>query len=345
MSLSNPSQLLLRNIDLLNAKNPLLINPPADQLTREIKQHYSDTELSCFTFNYADYCYLTSQNNAQCYFGADYQPTNANKHDLAVIFFPKSKHEFTYTLAMITNYLTADAKVLIVGENKSGVKSATKLTTSFLTHCEKVDSARHCSLFLGDFNGIIKAFDMAQWFKNYSLKLNDIELTISSLPGVFSQSELDVGTQLLLNNLPYKMHNEVLDFGCGAGVISAYIGKKHPNIKLNLLDVNALALKSAEKTLAINGLQGDVFASDSLNNVSGKYQHIVANPPFHQGFKTHYAATETFLANIKQHIKNSGDITIVANNFLRYQPIMEDNIAKTAKIMNKNGFAIYRCQL
>jgi len=345
MSLSNPSQLLLRNIDLLNAKNPLLINPPADQLCREIKQHYSDTELSCFTFNYADHLFLTNLNSVQCYFDAEYLPTHDNKHDVVVIFFPKSKHEFTYTLAMLANHLTDNANILIVGENKSGVKSAIKLTHSFLSHCEKVDSARHCTLFSGQFNNQRNNFELSQWYKNYSLNINNIELTISSLPGVFSQNELDAGTKLLLNNLPPKMHSEVLDFGCGAGVLSAYIGKKYPNTKLNLLDVSALALKSAEQTLAINGLQGNVFASDSLSNVKGKYQHIVANPPFHQGVKTHYAATESFLAGIKQHIKNSGDISIVANSFLRYQSIMEDNIGKTTKISNKNGFAIYRCQL
>jgi len=345
MSLSNPSQLLLRNIDLLNAKKPLLINPPADQLCREIKQQYSDTELSCFTFNYADHCYLTQLSNAQCHFGASYQPSDNNKHDLVVIFFPKSKNEFSYTLAMLANHLTDNANVLIVGENKGGVKSTIKLSQDFLNYGEKIDSARHCTLFSGEFTGQRNHFELAQWYKNYSLKINNIELTISSLPGVFSQKELDVGTKLLLNNLPEKMQGEVLDFGCGAGVISAYLGKKHPQTQLNLLDVNALALNSAEHTLAINGLQGNVFASDSLSNVKGNYQHVVSNPPFHQGLKTHYAATETFLAGVKKHIKKSGDITIVANNFLRYQSIMEDNITKTTKVINKNGFAIYRCRL
>ena len=344
MPLSNPSQLLLRNVDLLAASNPLLVNPPADQLTTEYQQNYLTAQLTCFTYNYADYLWLKdSYSNTTCYFDSQYH--GDIKHDLAVIFFPKSKHEFSYTLAMLAEHLSSDAKILIVGENKGGVKSAIKLTTSFLTNCEKVDSARHCSLFLGDFNGMVKPFNIEQWFKNYSLTLNDVELTISSLPGVFSQSELDVGTKLLLNNLPQTMRNEVLDFGCGAGVISAYIGKKHPQMQLNLIDVNALALKSAEQTLAINDLQGEVFASDSLSNVHKKYQHVVSNPPFHQGLKTHYAATESFLAGIKNYIKQSGDITIVANNFLRYQPIMEANIAKTTRLTNKNGFAIYRCQL
>ncbi len=58
--------------------------------------------------------------------------------------------------------------------------------------------------------------------------MSNVTLTVASLPGVFSQKKLDVGTALLLNNLPEVMQGKVLDFGCGAGgVISCFIGKKN----------------------------------------------------------------------------------------------------------------------
>jgi 16S rRNA (guanine1207-N2)-methyltransferase len=344
MSLSNTSQLLLRNIDLLDAKQALLINSPADLLTREYSQHYPLCNIDCFNVNYTEHLAITKLNNAQvnCHFSACYQ--NDLKHDLVILFFPKSKAEFSFTLTMINHALAPNAKILIVGENNGGVKSAIKLGQPFLNFCEKVDSARHCSLFLGEFNNKDISFCIDDWFKNYQLSLNDITLTIASLPGVFSQNELDLGTKLLLNHLPPKMSGKVLDFGCGAGVISAYIGKKYSLTQLSLLDINALALKSAEKTLKINNLSGHIFASDSLGNITEKYQHVVSNPPFHQGLKTYYASTETFLSGIKNYIFKSGDITIVANNFLRYQPIMMEKIGKTSTIANKNGFCVYYCQ-
>jgi 16S rRNA (guanine1207-N2)-methyltransferase len=345
MSLANTSQLLIRNIDLLNAKQPLLVNPPNDSLIVEYKKNYPEANLASFTYDYANHLYLKAlgQGNINHYFAASYQ--GDSKHDLAIIFFPKSKNEFSYTLAMLANQLSANAKILVVGENKGGVKSTSKLSQHFLNDCEKIDAARHCSLFLGDFNGDKNNFNLADWYKTYQLQIDSIEITICSLPGVFSQNELDVGTKLLMQNLPAKMQNEVLDFGCGAGVISVFIGKKHPDVSLSLLDVNALALKSAQQTLAINQLQGKVFASDSLSNVAEKYQHIVSNPPFHQGLKTHYASTESFLSQIKAHIKKTGNITIVANSFLRYQAIMEANIGKTNKVLNQQGFCIYSCKV
>jgi 16S rRNA (guanine1207-N2)-methyltransferase len=159
------------------------------------------------------------------------------------------------------------------------------------------------------------------------------------------KKKIDLGTKLLLTNLPNHMTGNVLDFGCGAGVISCFIGKKFNTTRLSLLDVNSLAITSAEKSLALNELQGQVFASNSLSNVHDSYNHVVSNPPFHQGLKTHYHASESFLSNIGKHLKKDGCVSVVANSFLRYQPIMQENIGKTKVITKDKGFTIYCAKL
>lgn len=305
------------------------------------------SRISCYNTNYIDFQTLEkmhSNNKAiTCSFTAEYDCSHKNsaQHDLVIIAFPKSKAELAFTLAMITHSLCDDAKILFIGENKSGIKSCDKLTTNLLSFCNKVDSARHCILFSGQFNNQRKAFKLNDWFKIYDITLDDISIKIASLPGVFSQQKLDVGTSLLLNNLPQHMHGKILDFGCGAGVISCFMGKKYKGLDLNLLDVSALALASAEKTLVLNELTGNVFPSNSLSQVKGRFDHIVSNPPFHQGIKTHYQATEDFLNGIKMHMNAQATITIVANSFLKYKPIMEKSIGETQITTNKQGFTIY----
>ncbi len=344
MSLSNPSQVLLRNSDLLAAQQPLIINCPGDNLVNDYAQLYPQAKLTLLNTNFADYQALQNKqsNNVDCHFTSHYQ--TKTQHDLVIIYFPKSKQELHYTLAMISGYLAPDTQILLVGDNKGGVKSSPKLTSEILTYCEKIDSARHCSLFSGQFNNIVIEFKQEAWFKNYHINVEGIDLTIASLPGVFSQSALDIGTKLLLQQLPKQMSGKVLDFGCGAGVISCFIGKKHPQSQLALLDVSALAIASAKQTLIINGLSGQVFPSNGISQVTDSYQHIVSNPPFHQGIKTHYQITENFLSDIKNHMKKSADITIVANSFLRYQPIMQQHIGTTHTQINQQGFSIYYCQ-
>ena len=67
--------------------------------------------------------------------------------------------------------------------------------------------------------------------------------------------------------MPETITGKVLDFGCGAGVIAAYIGTIHPKTTLSLVDVSALALHSAQTTLTLNQLTGEYIASNSLSQV------------------------------------------------------------------------------
>jgi 16S rRNA (guanine1207-N2)-methyltransferase len=346
MSMSNISQVLQRNSELLSANTPLFINLTADGFIDNYLINNPDAQIHCYNTHYSDYTAITNkyQTNITTSFCSEYK--SKIKHDLVIINFPKSKDELAFTFAMIAPYLINDAKIILVGEKKGGVQSSPKLAQNFLSHCQKVDAARHCLVFAGIVNAerLNEPFNLDDWFKHYQIRVDDVEITIASLPGVFSQKKLDVGTALLLNNLPQVMQGKVLDFGCGAGVISCFIGKKFPNVLLSLLDVSALAITSAKKTLTLNNLSGDVFASNSLSNVKNTYQHIVSNPPFHQGTKTSYQASEDFLKGIRPHLSKKGNITIVANSFLQYLPIMQQHIGATQCLINKQGFSIYHCQ-
>jgi len=347
MSLTNPSQVLLRNAESMTANTPLFINLPEDGFISAYIELNKQAKISCFNTNFIDYQAISEKHNTNvaCQFSSIYQ--SKTLHDLVIIAFPKSKAELALTLANIAPYLAEDAKVFFVGEKKGGIQSAPKLSQHFLNTCQKLDAARHCLLFAGIVQNEqrSKTFNLDDWYKEYKITIDNIELTIASLPGVFSQQKLDVGTSLLLDNLPDNMLGKVLDFGCGAGVISCFIGKKHPETALSLLDVSALALSSAEKTISLNGLQATIFPSNSLSDVKGHYQHIVSNPPFHQGVNTHYQATEDFLSGIKSHLRAQGIITIVANSFLRYKSIMQQNIGDTQSIAKAHGFTIYQSQI
>lgn len=347
MSLTNQSQVLIRNIDMLSANYPLFINFPEDGFIDTYIDQHSPKRVTCFNSNYFEYQAITRKHsiNVDCQFSSHYQAQQ--QHDLVIITFPKSKAELAFTLSMIAPAISKETKILFIGEKKGGIQSTPKLTSSLLINCQKIDAARHCMLFAGFFNEskLNVPFELSDWFQQYQVTVDGINLTIASLPGVFSQQKLDVGTALLLNNLKQELSGSVLDFGCGAGVISCFIGKKFDNVTLSLLDVSALAIASAKETLKLNGLTGQVFASDSLSEVKDSYQHVVSNPPFHQGIKTNYQATEYFLSNIKKQLKPKGGITVVANSFLRYQPIMEKNIGQTKIITQKEGFTIYHAQL
>jgi len=345
MATSNINQLLMRNIDGLSATRPLLVNIEDHGFITQYLNQYSEASIDSYHTNFAQYKACQQLNNAKisAHFCVEY--IAKHKHDMAIIHFPKSKAEFAFTLAMLANSMTEDATIVIVGENKGGVKSADKLGKDYLDYCNKADAARHCLMYIAKFKASLPSFDLQSFYKYYSIQVQDKTLKIAALPGVFSQNALDIGTAVLLENLPELISGKVLDFGCGAGVIAAYIGTVHPTTQLTLVDVSALALHSAQTTLSLNQLSGEYIASNSLSDVKNSYDFVISNPPFHQGVKTHYAATEQFLSQIKQNLSSKGSITIVANSFLKYLPIMEKAIGDTKTLVIKKGFAVYQCYL
>lgn len=341
MAISNITQVLVRNIDLLAGENPLLINVAADELLVDWFEHYPSAQLTCFNNNYASHQAIAQQHHAQVSSLFDCYYQGSKQHDLVVIAFPKSKAEFIFTLAMIAPFVNDNTTIVIVGDNKSGIKSVAKQSEGYLDFCIKQDSARHCLLFSARYIKAGTPFNLSEWFTYYEVVLAEQTLKVAALPGVFSQKGLDKGTQVLLNNLPKEISGKVLDFGCGAGVISAAIALQFPELTLTLADVSALAIKSSEQTLKINNLQGQCVASDGLSGVTGTFNWIVSNPPFHQGLKTHYAATELFLTQCTNHMQKNSVLLVVANSFLQYQPIMEQSVGSTTKAIVNNGFTVY----
>ncbi|NLS12744.1 16S rRNA (guanine(1207)-N(2))-methyltransferase RsmC [Vibrio sp. SM6] len=331
-----PSQIAQRQLDYFADKHVLVAGEIEDQFPLELVDHCQS--VTVFSSNYSYYRSIKDNAKITAYFGCEFKAdTNA---DLILLYWPKAKAEGEYLLAMLLAKLGVDTEVVVVGENRSGVNSIAKLFAQY-GRITKYDSARRCSFYWGVCQTAPAAFDQQAWFKNYSIEVAGVTLTIKSLPGVFSHGSFDLGSQLLLETLP-ALDGKVLDFGCGAGVIGAYMAKTNPNASVHLCDINAYALTSSAATLAANHLRGHVFASDIYSDISEQYQFIVSNPPFHSGLETNYNAAETLLGEAPNHLTGGGSLIIVANSFLKYPPIINRSFG-TCQLLAKNSkFTIYR---
>lgn len=263
--------------------------------------------------------------------------------DAVLLFMPKAKQEAVLWLSSVLPSLKPNGEVFVIGENRGGISAAPKLLRPYSDKTQKLDSARHCSLFYATLTNTPVNFAVESLITQYSLQLThtDTALEISALPGVFSAKELDEGTNLLLNSLP-ELNGDVLDIGCGAGVIGASICKQMPNTNVTMTDVNALALFSAEQTLKQNHLSAKVVASDMFSDIQGQFDFIISNPPFHAGLNTNYEATERFLRQASSHLKQGGQLFLVANKFLRYEPILKEVFRSVSVIRENNRFKIIK---
>jgi len=330
------SQMLERNQALFVGKRLLVCGALEDDYPRQLAE-LADS-LTVFT---TDYCYYRSQHTVlgeAIQFG--HQIGGAPRFDALLLLMPKAKAEAQYLLAMMTPLLESSADLFLAGENRGGINGADKLLAPYGEKPVKRDSARRCSLYHGVLDKPVAPFELDAWFSRYECQAGDTALTVMALPGVFSADGLDLGTQMLLASLP-PMAGKLLDFGCGAGVIGSVLARRNPDLAVTMVDINALALESSRRTLAVNGLTGRVHASDVYSDIDERFQHIVSNPPFHAGLKTFYAATETFLAKAPDYLTRDGALTIVANAFLRYQPILEAHFRQTGVIAGDAKFKVY----
>ncbi|OOF56976.1 16S rRNA (guanine(1207)-N(2))-methyltransferase RsmC [Rodentibacter myodis] len=325
--ISLESEVLERHLPFFHGKSILFAGGINDQFPQKLAQHCQSVQVWSGYFDYA-------RHQSAVNFSVEFQ----GKADLMVYYWTKNKQEVQFQLLQLLANAPEGQEMLVIGENRCGVRSVEKMLATF-GEIAKIDSARRCGLYhfslkkrphfaLNDF-----------WNTYQSPQLNG--LTVYSLPGVFSANELDAGTALLLSTLNTQIKGSVLDLGCGVGVIGAMIKKINPKTNVTMTDIHAMALESARKTLTQNKLEGNVFASDVFSHIEGKYDLIISNPPFHDGIDTAYRAVKELITQAKWHLNSGGELRIVANAFLPYPDLLQQHFGEFEVLAQSTKFKVY----
>jgi len=323
---------LLRQAELFQG-SVLLAGLPADDLLGQLPQAHG------WTWHAGDQAMLEARFPGRNQHGVDVPDV---AFDAAVLFLPKSRELAAYLLNALASRL-AGRELYLVGEKRGGIEGAAKQLQAF-GKPRKLDSARHCQLWQVTVENAPQAKPLESLAERFELELADGPLKIVSLPGVFSHGRLDRGTALLLEHLDGLPVGHVLDFGCGAGVIGSIIKRRYPDSQVTLLDVDAFAVASSRLTLAANGLQGEVISGDGIDAAPRDLQVILSNPPFHTGVHTNYQASENLLKKSAEHLRSGGELRLVANTFLRYQPFIQEALGNCRTLTEAGGFRIYQAK-
>ena len=340
LSLSDASALLLRNLEYFQNQKCLLVNGAGDQLPTELAA--ANSSVVTINTNYEYFLNYQTQPNVQAHFLP--APLTDNFFDSIILYWPKEKPLAQMQISQLLPQLNEDGKLFIVGANSQGIKSAATLLKKMALNCQKLDSAKHCVLFATSTNNTQKTSNLQQHLEKIQLNVAGQSLVIAGFPSVFNSGRLDEGTQLLLENLPEQLGKSILDFGCGCGVISAFIKQKQPQTKIIAVDINACALFASKQTFALNQLEVATQPVTGIKDLTGrKFDAIVTNPPFHQGTATDYSITEQLIAQSFSLLNNSGKLILVANSFLKYQTLLEQAFEKVEILQSTNKFTVYQC--
>lgn len=169
-----------------------------------------------------------------------------------------------------------------------------------------------------------------------------IGMTFVTDAGVFSRGEVDNGTRALLEALPEEMAGEILDLGCGWGVIGISVALKWPEARVTMADVNLRALELARKNAEKNRAGVTCAESDGMEAFTGKaFDAVITNPPIRAGKQVIYK----MFADAAKCLKPGGALYLVirkqqgAESCLKY---LQTLYPRVEKLDRSGGFWVLK---
>lgn len=135
--------------------------------------------------------------------------------------------------------------------------------------------------------------------------IRSVPLEFVTYSSLFSSSEIDLGTRLLIEYITIPDTGVALDVGCGYGAIGIFLAKANPSLKVYMIDINPTAVKIAKYNAKLNGVDDRVVVlrGDTYEPVGDMvFNAIYSNPPLSAGRDV----VEKIVIGAKNHLKSNG---------------------------------------
>lgn len=182
---------------------------------------------------------------------------------------------------------------------------------------------------------------------------------VFSKPGVFGWQKVDSGSQLLADSwgqfpwlfdnltLAPTQTNTVLDLGCGYGYLSLRYWNslntaQRKATRLIATDSNAAAIACCQQNFHEWGVQGEVTPANCADVIEGRFDLILCNPPFHQGFGVEGELTDRFLETTNRLLDDKGQALFVVNGFVPLAKKAASLFAIVDEFAGNGSFKLFR---
>ena len=144
--------------------------------------------------------------------------------------------------------------------------------------------------------------------KEISFRFLGAVYTFRTMAGVFSKSDLDYGTRVLLETVFSEgIQGSMLDLGTGFGPVGVLTKLHFPKTRVTMSDVNERACSLAKENALRYRADVTVTVSDGFSGIPDIFDVILLNPPIRAGKQVIYRLFE----ESRQHLSAEGNLWIV----------------------------------
>ena len=250
----------------------------------------------------------------------------------ATLRLPKAKDELEMAVHAAASVLEVGAPLWVYGANDEGAGSAGRVMEPLMGPARTVGTGGRCRVLeaVRQADGPSPRGALDEWRRSTSLEFPGGPREWISYPGIFAHGRVDPGTRALLQAMRTfpLAGRRVLDFACGSGVIGAFLSALEPTARVDLLDVDAVALAAAGEN--VSGAR--LIPSDGFDALVGeRYDLIVSNPPYHEGKAETGRVVERLVRGAPDYLVTGGSLMLVTQRRFQVAALMKSTF-KTVEV-------------
>ncbi len=277
----------------------------------------------------------------------DWALTTSKSIKTAYLRVCKEKPVTNHLIHQAFDMLCDEGQLILVGQKNEGIKSYEKLASAIFTGDPKTKALKKVG---------------TSYIASYTKKTSEHaiptdpynELTVigewqgsslSSKPGVYGWDKIDKGSAVLVEHLDAIIEeyaqstDRILDLGCGYGFLS--MASAHvPCVDRVATDNNAAAIICTKHNAHENEVELEVIPGDCGDQVTGRFDLILCNPPFHKGFDVDSKLTDKFLLASRNKLSPKGIAVFVVNSFIPIEKKLKKYFPRARNIVNTGQFKV-----